>query len=204
VHETAPRKYPGLFEVGVSWMRHLRPFQRSVIVPAKFPELSRPSPTAVQTVAEVHETPVRNQPCISVGVGTCWVFQLVPFQRSARSPEAVLPTAVQAEADVHETAPKKYPELFEVGVAWMLQLWPFQRSASVPTGLPLKVVNAAPTAVLVEGEVHETPLRPLAAVPSGLGVGSIAQVVPFQRSAIVPAVVWPTAWQEEGDVHATP
>jgi hypothetical protein len=86
----------------------------------------------------------------------------------------------------------------------MRQVWPFQRSASVPTELPSKVVKAAPTAMQLDREVHDTPSRPLAAVPAGLGVCSIAQVVPFQRSASVPAVVCPTAWQGEGEVHDKP
>jgi hypothetical protein len=58
--------------------------------------------------------------------------------------------------------------------------------------------------VQLEREVQETPFRTLAAVPAGLGVGSIAQPEPLQSSASVPAVVWPTAWQDEGEVHDTP
>jgi hypothetical protein len=185
-------------------MRHLWPFQRSAIEPTRFPELSNAAPTAVHTEAEVHETPPRPADAAPGGLGTCWMLHLMPFQRSASTPDAVLPVAVHAEEEVHETAAKPYPGLWEAVVGWMRHLWPFQRSASVPTGLPSKVVKAAPTAVQLEREVHDTPFRPLAAVPAGLGVGSIAHLVPFQRSASVPAVVCPTAWQDEGEVHDKP
>jgi hypothetical protein len=136
VHDTANRAYPALFEVGVGWMLQAWPFQRSAIVPAKFPELSNTGPTAVQEVAEVHETPPRPLPAAPAGVGTCWTLHLVPSQRSAREPAGVFPTAVQAAAEVHETAFKTYPWLWEVGVGWMRHTWPFQRSTFVPNGVP--------------------------------------------------------------------
>jgi hypothetical protein len=104
VHEMAPRLSPAVAEVGFCWMLHFDPFQRSVIVPTGLPEPSPPWPTAAQAKDDVHETPVRNPDCIPAGVGTGWVFQRVPFQRSARSPAVVPPTAVQAEAEEHETA----------------------------------------------------------------------------------------------------
>jgi hypothetical protein len=88
------------------------------------------------------------------------MVQLVPFQRSARSFEAVPPTAVQDETEVHETALKASPALLAVGVGWMRQFVPFQRSAIVPTGLPELSKPAIPTAVQVEAEVHETPPNP--------------------------------------------
>jgi hypothetical protein len=116
----------------------------------------------------------------------------------------VLPTAVHAAADVQETAFKTYPGLWEVGVGWMRHPWPFQRSTSVPKVVPPLKALKPPTAVQFEGEVQETPSRPLEPAPAGLGVGSIAQTLPFQRSASVPKVDSPTAIQEKGDMHEMP
>src|SRR5215471_4822125 len=79
------------------------PFQRSASVTPAVP-LKEP-PTAVQAVADAHDTPPRVLPC--AGLGVCWIDHVVPFQRSASVPVAVLaeelPTAVQALADVHDT-----------------------------------------------------------------------------------------------------
>jgi hypothetical protein len=60
VHETATRASPVLAEVGAVWALHLVPFQPSVIVPVGLPELSTAMPTAMQALADGHETPVRN------------------------------------------------------------------------------------------------------------------------------------------------
>jgi hypothetical protein len=152
LQETAPSPYPALLEVGVGWMRHLWPFQRSATVPARFIELSNAAPTAVHTEAEVHETAPMPLLAAPGGLGTCWMLHLWPFQRSARRPDAVLPVAVRAEAEVHETPPKKNPRLWEVGVGWMRHLWPFQRSASGPALDP-------PTAVHDDDVVQATPTR---------------------------------------------
>jgi hypothetical protein len=202
-HETAPKKDPGLSEVGVAWMLHVVPSQRSTTVPTGLPELSKAAPTAVQTEAEVHETPVKKLNDAPAGAGVGWMLQIVPFQRSARSPEAVFPTAVQAEAEVHETAFKKDPGLPEVGVGWILHVVPSPRSTIVPSELP-KLSKATPTAVHARRDVHETPFRPLPAASAGLGVDSMRQLVPSQSSASVPPVDCPTAMQDEGDRHDTP
>jgi hypothetical protein len=219
VHETAPKNDPGLSEVGVGWMLHVVPSHRSTIVPTGLPELSNAPPTAVQAEPEVHETPVKKPNCAPDGLGTGWMLQVVPSQRSARRPEAVFPTAVQAEAEVHETAFKNDPGLAEVGVGWMLHVVPSHRSTIVPTELP-ELSNATPTAVHAtrsrncpapepvapcsSGDVHDTPFRPLPAAFGGLGVDSMRQLVPSQSSASVPPVDCPTAMQDEGDVHDTP
>jgi hypothetical protein len=97
------------------------------------------------------------------------MVQLVPFNRSARSFVAVPPTAVQAEAEVQETALKASPGLVKVGVCWMCQAWPFQRSAIVPTGLPELSKPAIPTAMQLEAEVHDTPVRNPPCTPAGTG-----------------------------------
>jgi hypothetical protein len=114
-----------------------------------------------------------------------------------------LPTAVHALGEVHETAFRNAPALPEVGVGWMLHLVPSHRSVIVPVGLP-ELSKAVPTAMHAEGDVHETPARPLAAAPAGLGAGVMRHVVPSQSSARVPPVDCPTDMQDEVDVHATP
>jgi hypothetical protein len=74
------------------------PFHRSASVPALDP------PTAVQAADDVQATPDRNAPA---GLGAGWIYQLLPFHRSARVlrgvPCGVAPTAVHADGDVHDT-----------------------------------------------------------------------------------------------------
>jgi hypothetical protein len=57
---------------------------------------------------------------------------------------------------------------------------------------------AAPAAVQAEDDVHET--EPSAPPPlAGLGVGTIRQRLPFQRSASVPEFDLPVAMQNEAE-----
>jgi hypothetical protein len=95
--------------------------------------------------------------------------QPVPSQRSASAPGPSDPTAVQARSPEHETALSWPPD----GLAWIDQLVPFQSSISPPL----------PTAKQTFGRGQETPLSEL--LPGGFGVGTICQLVPFQRSASV-------------------
>jgi len=162
--------------LGVCWMLHLVPFQRSASVPA----LERP--TAVQADADVQETPLKDAPPCA-GLGVCWMLQLVPFQRSASVPAFELPTAVHAVADVHATPFRKAPPCAGLGVTWRLQLVPFHRSANTRAAPDL--VCPLPTAMHADGPVHETPSSPLKASPLGLGVGTMRQVLPFHCSASV-------------------
>lgn len=210
VHETAPRVYPVLAVVGDGWMLHVAPFHRSATVPSGLKELSNAPPTAVQAVADVHDTPVKKLIGAPAGAGIDSTVQLVPSHLSAMTAPALLfPTAVQALVEVQETAFRNAPGLLDVGVGWMLQLVPFQVSVSVPTGLP-ELSKAGPTATQAEGDVHETPPKTLKGVPGGLGVGVIRHAVPSQSSASGPlalpkgSVAWPTAMQAEDDLHDTP
>jgi predicted secreted protein len=98
-------------------MDQLVPFHRSANVSWRL-VLFVYLPTAVQAVAEVHETALRMLPVAPVGLGTASIDQLVPFQRSASItclPVALMapPTAVQAVAEVQDTA-HRFP-LGEVG-----------------------------------------------------------------------------------------
>jgi len=140
VHETAPRAYPGLCEVGDGWRVQAVPFHCSATVPSGLRELSTLTPTAVHAVADVHDTPVRKLICAPAGAGIGWMLQLVPPHLSAMTCRALLfPTAVHAFGEVHETAFRNAPGLPEVGVGWMLQLVPSQRSATVPPSGLLKM-----------------------------------------------------------------
>ena len=136
---------------------------------------------------DVQDTPVRPPPG-SLGAG--WMVQRVPFHNSASGPTEFLalsiwpPTAVQNEADVHATLMRKLPGGPEgLGVGWMTQRVPFHRSARVPAGFPALSIWL-PTAVQDEADVHATLLRKLPGGPEGLGVGWMAQRVPFHLSLI--------------------
>src|SRR5690349_18043574 len=53
-----------------------------------------------------------------------------------------------------------------------------------------------------DGDGHETPFRPLNAVPWGVGAGRMRHRVPFHRSAKTPESDPPTAMHAEGDAQA--
>jgi hypothetical protein len=93
------------------------------------------SPTAVQAVADVHETPLSSLPLAPGKFGVVWSDQLVPFQCSARVISLPMlstefPTAVHAMDDAHET-PLSMLAPFGFGVVWIDQVVPFQLSARV-------------------------------------------------------------------------
>ena len=164
---------------------HVVPFQRSAkVVEAK--ELFSQKPTALQAVADVHDTPLSSIEEAPLTVGTVWIPQVVPFQRSANATVPVpfeLPTAVQAVADVHET-PSRLEVLAPVGfcVVWIVHVAPFQRSAKVLVALPL---DEDPTAVHAVAEMHDTACSVLEVAPLGLGVRNAFQAVPSQVAASV-------------------
>src|SRR6478735_2650289 len=62
---------------------------------------SAKDPTAVQAVADVHDTPFS---VLFGAAGVVWIVQLMPFQNSASVPGPPCPTEVQAVAEAHETA----------------------------------------------------------------------------------------------------
>src|SRR5215510_813147 len=55
-----------------------------------------------------------------------------------------------------------------------------------------------------DADAQATVFRKGNCAPAGLGVGLMLQLVPFHRSARLPASEPPTAVQPEDDVHATP
>jgi hypothetical protein len=205
VHETAFRMYPALAAVGDGWMLQVVPFHRWATVPSRLNELSAEPPTAVHAFAEVHDTPFSELNWPPAGAGG-WMLQLFPSHLSAITCSSLLfPTAVHAFGDVQETAFNTDTGLAEVGVGWMRQVVPFQRSVTVPAvGGEWPTVSKPPTAKQAEGDVHDTPFRPLLVASAGFGVGAMRQAVPSQRSASVPAVDSPTAMQVDDDLHDTP
>ena len=93
-------------------------------------------PTAVQALAERHDTANRSVLVVPTGLGVARMRHVVPFHASAsdRSPLPVreLPEAVQALAEVHDTPESPLPvPPAALGVAWMRQEVPFHRSAKV-------------------------------------------------------------------------
>ena len=101
--------------------------------------------------------------------------------------------------DTRASAPTAAPA--GLGTATIDQLLPFHRSTKAPM-LPAADARV-PTAVQLTGEGHEIPLSEMV-TPFGLGVGTIDQLLPFQRSVVdVPAAVWPTAKQVVTPQHDT-
>jgi hypothetical protein len=100
------------------------------------------APAAMQNEVEVHEMPPRPLECPPAGVGTPWIFHLVPFQRSARTPKRDWPTAKHSVSDAQDTAFKETPGT--VGIRSVCHLVPFQCCATADV-IP-RVGPAVPTA----------------------------------------------------------
>lgn len=114
---------------------------------------------------------------------------------------------MQAEAEEQETPNKIPPPEEGLGVGWMDHLVPSHRSARV-MDVP-EWVNELPTATQAEAAVQSTALSVLLGAPSGFGVDSALQLVPFHRSARVTVlpkrlVSSPTAVHEEELEQETP
>src|SRR5262245_2743873 len=120
--------------------------------------------------------------------------QRVPFHPSARVPALEAPAAVHADAEAHATLARKPPPCGGLGVAWMAQRVRAHRSASV-LALGVKALEP-PTAVHADADVHDTPLK-TTPPRGGLGVAWRLHLVPFHRSARVPAFEAPTAVQAD-------
>jgi hypothetical protein len=91
-------------------------------------------PTAVHTVADVHDTSLSELYVALAGLGTVSGIQVVSSQTSASCKLALpgpleLPTAAQSLTDAHDT-PLRNPPV-GLGTLWTDQLVPSQASASV-------------------------------------------------------------------------
>jgi hypothetical protein len=87
------------------------------------------------------------------------------------------------------------------GVGWMAQLVPSHRSARA-WNAPEESMYA-PAAVQAEADAQATVFRKVNCAPPGLEVGWMRQLVPFHRSARLPALEFPAAVHADGDVQAT-
>jgi hypothetical protein len=94
------------------------------------------------------------------------------------------------------------------GLGWIDQCVPFHSSTS---GVVPELESDLPTAKQMFGHGQETPFSELKVVPGGLGVGTICQLAPSQRSASGPPVGGdvvrisgaPTAMHELADEQST-
>ena len=141
-HEMAPRPLlTAPVGLGTGMRPQLFPFQCSANG-ARRGELSVPVwATAMQSDGLGQETP--NKPLGSAPgrLGVFWIFQVLPFQDSARltgvlKPLKEGPAAIQNEGTGHETPNNPLAEAWvRLGVGWMDQRLPSHRSAKV-TGVP--------------------------------------------------------------------
>src|SRR5215472_17293719 len=91
----------------MAWMRQAVPFHRSAN--GRKTVLVKETPTAVQALAEVHDTPRKPLSDPLAGSGAGWMRHLVPFHASARGAPVLplvcwRPTAVHAAGPPQETA----------------------------------------------------------------------------------------------------
>lgn len=108
----------------------LFPFHRSASGTMLLEALTK-SPTAVQALAAVQETPARWVPRPPVGVGVVWILQEVPFHTSAHVWVSSDPTASHEVEEVHDTALSwLVVEPNACGAVSRVQAVPFQCSAS--------------------------------------------------------------------------
>jgi hypothetical protein len=169
------------------------------------------SPTAKQLVILEHSTPPRSLFAAPTGLGLATIAQVVPFHCSTNvepSPlePALKPTAKQLVVSTHDT-PNSADSvaLLGLGLATIAQVVPFQRSTNVFS----TEFDLSPTAKQLVVSTHDTPPSPALVEPSvGLGLPTIDQLVPFQRSTnvCIAEVVEkkPTAKQLDVLGHDTP
>ena len=118
---------------------------------------------------------------------------------------------MQSDGPVHETLPRRLSdeESGELGLATFVQPVPSQCSVNVFAVTPAaEAVTELPTAIQLSADEHETPASEFSAAPPAFGVGTIDQLVPFQRSARLFCEVDveenPTAAQSLALAHDTP
>src|SRR6516162_4905870 len=137
-HEMAPRPLltaPG--GLGAGMRSQPFPFQCSTTGACRG-ELSVPVwPTAMQSDGLVQEMPNKLLGSAPGRLGVFWIFQVLPFQDSARltgvlKPLKEGPAAIQNEGTGHETPNNPLAEAWvRLGVGWMDQRVPSHRSAKV-------------------------------------------------------------------------
>jgi hypothetical protein len=172
--------------VGLATIDQVVPFQRSMSTCGA--ELFADLPTAMQLDTVEHEMPARFAETAPAGIGMLTIDQLVPFHRStsgrcAQHVAGAEPTAKQLVVLAQETAESELSDVDGFRLVEVLQLVPFQRSMMACACS--EVVDAVPTAKQPAVVAHETELRAYDQYPAGFVVGTVDQVLPFQRSANV-------------------
>ncbi len=188
-------------ELGLATVVQLVPFQSSVnVVSAKFEvEKVTEAPTAMQLAPDEHDTPTSEVSVDPLGFGVDAIDQLVPFQCSARAFWDVdveeNPTAAQSVSLAQDT-PLNAVSSDPVGLAEATidQVVPFQRSIN-PVIIEFDAFVERPTAKQSVADEHDNPLKEDSNAPTGLGVATSTQLVPFQCSANVASSDVPTALQ---------
>ena len=174
---------------GLGTTDHLLPFQDSTRVPLAGGVTRWCEPTAVQAVAETQDTLARSALRTFCGLGA--TDQVLPFQISVIGFSLAVqhapkwPTAAQNAAVTQETPNRKLTwPVPGLGLGTIDQAVPFQVSISVRYDDRL-LGDAAdhPTAVQALADTQETPCS--SSRPALLGLGTIDQAVPFQRSTRV-------------------
>jgi hypothetical protein len=203
--------------VGIAWIVQPVPFQLSAIsscAPEQFGSSSerQASPTAMQAVADVHETALKVL-IVAPGIfGVGWTVQPLPSRRAANVTSMFalfvkLPTAVHAISDVHDTrfsAPLAGP--LGSGIAWVDQRTRSRRSARW-SGIPApSAYDPTPMHTVIAG--HDTAANRPVVAPWGFAIRSPTQFRPFQRSASgwsAPLMSWkdPTVLHAVADMHET-
>ena len=153
-------------------------------------ELSLQEPTAMQLLADVHDTELSVLNTAGPGFSKAGSkFHVFPFHSSETAKPDTSPTARHELADVQETPLNSVLLDENAGfVGWIVQLAPFQRSASACTGCGNDA--EVPTAVHALAAVHDTALRSPVA-PGGLGVGVIDQLGPGDPGGLPTTVAAP-------------
>lgn len=159
--------------VGIFGIDHREPFQRSTKA-SPTPEPFVTDPTAVQSLGDGHETPLRELPRAPRGRCVLRTAQRAPFQSCAnamRVPAESIryPTAMHSLLEAHDT-PSSASAVAPVGVGvgWIDHRRPFQRSANVTRTLPDPAKN--PTALHAARAAQDTATsRPFGTAGSGTG-----------------------------------
>jgi hypothetical protein len=197
---------------GVTWVAQVVPFHTSTSVTLELCRLLPLNPTAVQAVAELHDTAFSWLARAPEALGIDWTAHAVPFQSSAKATTLPLlltnsPTDVQAVTEVHDTAASTLAKARAgLGVRWIVHVLPLYTSPTTTgrSGTP----SENPTATHAMGDLHETAVNVLRRAPVGSGVAWTVQLPPRSASTNVtwsPELLMssPTAVQDLDALHDT-
>ena len=163
------RLSPDPFGPGAGTIDQFVPFQRWASGATEGKVSKYAWPTAMQNVADVHDTPVRNERVAPAATGCVLSVHAVPFQRSMTDfwlrDDAHRETARGASAR-HLGQPWGWCREGR-GLATVVHAEPVHRSIN-PPGTPV-ALTAVPTAKQTVAPKHPTPASPLYELPTGRG-----------------------------------